>query len=227
MNQTDGDPAGVPPRGLDLAGPPGPRPPKPRVLQDGRDMFWSLAPLVAVCVLLAGLVGMCSFRPGGPSDGPTPTYDAAGALRADADALSFPIRLPELPAGWQANSGTRAGIEAGRTEPGSGAKLNAVVSRVGYIAPSKMYVSLSQSDADETALVRSIDSSVYPTGVADVGGVPWVVYQGGEGAEPVWTTRLDAPGGGTQLAITGAGSPEDFRALALATQTQPPLAPPG
>ena len=45
---------------------------KPRLLQDGRDMFWSLAPLVVACIVLAGLVGMCSFQPSGPSDGAVP-----------------------------------------------------------------------------------------------------------------------------------------------------------
>lgn len=41
---------------------PAPRPAKPRLLQDGRDMFWSLIPLVIGCVVLAGLLGMCSFQ---------------------------------------------------------------------------------------------------------------------------------------------------------------------
>ena len=217
--------AGRPAPGFDVAGRPAPKPAKPRLLQDGRDMFWSLAPLVLACVVLAGLVGMCSFRPNGPADGAIPTYDAAAALQADADALNFPIRLPALPAGWQSNSGTRTGIEAGRTDPGSGERQRAIVARVGYIAPSKMYVSLSQSDADETALVQSIHSAVYPSGVQDVNGVKWVVYQGGEGTEPVWTTRLGAPGRPVQLAITGAGSADDFRTLASATQTQTPLTP--
>ena len=186
-------------------------------------MFWSLAPLVVVCMVLAGLVGMCSFSPTGPVDGPAPTYDARLALQADAAAVPFAVRLPTLPPDWQANSGTRTGIEAGRTDPTTGAKQIAVVSRVGYIAPSKMYVSLSQSNADETALVSSIQKSVYPSGVQDVDGIRWIVYQGGEDAEPVWITRLDGPGGPTQLAISGAGSAEDFRTLAIATQTQPPL----
>ena len=219
------DVAGRPAPGFDVAGRPAPKPAKPRLLQDGRDMFWSLAPLVLACVVLAGLVGMCSFRPNGPADGAIPTYDAAAALQADADALNFPIRQPALPEGWQSNSGTRTGIEAGRTDPGSGERQRAIVARVGYIAPSKMYVSLSQSDADETALVQSIHSAVYPSGVQDVDGVKWVVYQGGEDTEPVWTTRLGAPGRPVQLAITGAGSTDDFRTLASATQSQTPLTP--
>ncbi len=188
-------------------------------------MFWSLAPLILGCMVLAGLVGMCSFRPGGPVEGKIPTYDAAGALQADADAVGYPVRLPRLPDGWQPNSGSRTGIEAGRTDPATGSKQQAVASRVGYIAPSKMYVSLTQSDADETALVQSIQNAVYPTGSEDISGVNWIVYQGGEGTEPVWTTRLVGPGGAAQLAITGAGEPADFRTLAVATQSQPPLVP--
>lgn len=226
MEQTDGAPDPVEPAPVpEEAGPPAPKPAKPRVLQDGRDMFWSLAPLILACIALAGLVGMCSFRPNGPADGAAPTYDAAAALQADANAVGYPVRLPKLPAGWQANSGTRAGIEAGRTDPVTGTKQNAVTTRVGYIAPSKMYVSLTQSNADETALVQSIQKSVYPSGAEDVDGVTWVVYQGGEGSEPVWTTRLTGPQGPAQLAITGAGKAEDFRALAAATQSQPPLVP--
>ena len=219
MDPTDGAPDPAQP----LPGPPPPRPAKPRVLQDGRDMFWSLVPLAVVCVLFAGLFGLSSLRPAGPSDGPVPTYDVTRALKADAAAVAYPVRLPKLPDGWQANSGTRIGIESGRTTNAGGDKQRAIASRVGYIAPSKMYVSLTQSNADEAALVGSIQKDVFPTGTEDVDGVTWVVYQGGEGAEPVWTTRLDSAKGPTQVAISGSGSPEDFRALAIATQTQLPL----
>ncbi|OMC53080.1 hypothetical protein A5747_20340 [Mycobacterium sp. IS-836] len=206
---------------------PVPRPAKPRLLQDGRDMFWSLAPLVLGCIVLAGLVGMCSFQPGGTNKGTVPSYDAATALRADAQALGFPIRLPQLPAGWQPNSGSRGGIQGGRTDPSTGQRLNAATSTVGYLSPTGMYLSLTQSNADEDKLVGSIHSSAYPTGAVDVAGTHWVVYQGagqsGADAEPVWTTRLTGPGGATQVAITGAGSTDQFRTLAAATQSQPPL----
>jgi hypothetical protein len=91
-----------------------------------------------------------------------------------------------------------------------------------------MYMSLTQSNADEDKLVGSIHSSAYPTGAVDVAGTSWVIYRGsgrnGADAEPVWTTRLTGPDGVTQLAITGAGSTEQFRTLAVATQSQPPLA---
>ncbi|MDT5347142.1 MAG: hypothetical protein QOH91_429 [Mycobacterium sp.] len=189
-------------------------------------MFWSLAPLVIGCILLAGLIGMCSFQPGRTNEGAIPSYDAAGALRADAAALGFPIRLPQLPAGWRSNSGSRRGIENGRTDASTRQRLNAATSTVGYITPTGQYLSLTQSNADEDKLVGSIHRSAFPTGAVDVAGTNWVVYQaGGQGAdaEPVWTTTLTSPGGRTQIAITGSGSTDQFRTLASATQSQPPL----
>ena len=201
---------------------PAPRPAKPRLLQDGRDMFWSLIPLVVGCMVLAGLVGMCSFQPGGTHQGVVPSYDAAAALRADAQTLGFPIRLPRLPAGWRPNSGGRGGIENGRTDPSTGQRVRAVTSTVGYISPTGMYLSLTQSNADEDKLVGSIHPAMYPTGTVDVDGTRWIVYEG-DGVEPVWTTRLGSPAGPAQIAVTGAGGVDQFRTLATATQSQPPL----
>jgi len=206
---------------------PAPKPAKPRILQDGRDMFWSIAPLVIACIVLAGMLGMCSFAPNGPGKAPAPDYDAPAALQADADALKIPSRLPKLPDGWHANSGSRKGIEGGRTDPASGQPARAVSSNVGYLAPSGMYLSLTQSDADEEKLVSSIDADLYPTGTQDVDGVKWIVYEGegqhGKPAEPLWTTRLSGPTGPAQIAITGAAGTDEYRTLAAATQTRSPL----
>jgi len=190
-------------------------------------MFWSIAPLVIACIVLAGLLGMCSFAPNGPGKGPTPAYDVPAALQADADTLKIPIRLPKLPDGWQANSGSRRGIDGGRTDPSSGQQSRAVSATVGYLAPSGMYVSLTQSNADEDKLVASIDADLYPTGTQDVDGVKWVVYEGGERdgkpPEPVWTTRLTGPTGQAQIALTGAAGTDEYRMLAAATQKASPL----
>lgn len=198
---------------------PVPAPAKNRLLQDGRDMFWSMAPLVLVCIVLAGVLGMCSFQPNGPGAGPAPHFDAAAALKADAEALRIPIRLPALPPGWTANSGNRGGIDGGRVDAATGRKARAVTSRVGYLSPGGMYMALTQSDADENALVSSVNTDLVPTGAQDVDGVKWVVYEPGEG-EPVWTTRLPD---GAQLSITGAGSADEFRVLARSVQTARPL----
>ena len=56
----------------------------------------------------------------------------------------------------------------------------------------------------------------------------WVVYEGAheddKRAEPVWTTRLNGPGGQAQIAITGAAGTDEYRTLAAATQIASPLA---
>lgn len=186
-------------------------------------MFWSMAPLVVACVVLAGLLGMCSFQPMGPSAGAPPSYDASVAMHADAETLGFPVRLPQLPEGWAANSGGRNGIEEGRTDAASGLKVRAAVSRLGYLAPSGMYVALIQSDADEEALVSSLDPNLLPQDAVNVDGTRWVVYRGGEGVAPVWTTRLKSSGGQAQIAITGDGDESEFRTLAASVQSQRPL----
>lgn len=221
-----GEAAPAPGPGMGPVAGPVARPAKPRLLQDGRDMFWSLIPLVIGCIVLAGLVGTCSLQLHS-RQGPIPQYDAPAALRADAATLGFPVRLPQLPAGWHANSGRRGGIQGGRTDPATGQRVNAQTSTVGYITPTGLYLSLTQSNADEDKLVNSIHSPAAPTGTVDVAGTTWVVYQGagqgGADAEPVWTTRLSGPTGAAQLAVTGAATDDQFRTLASATQSQPPL----
>ena len=86
-------------------------------------MFWSLAPLVIGCILLAGLVGMCSFPAGRDEQGGDPVLRRGGGLaRGRPDAGLSRSGCPQLPAGWQPNSGGRGGIENGRTVGGSAAE---------------------------------------------------------------------------------------------------------
>ena len=90
-----------------------------------------------------------------------------------------------------------------------------------------MFLSLTQSNADEDKLVASIHPSTYPTGTVEVAGTNWIIYRGGgqngAEAEPVWTTGLTGPTGPAKVAITGAAGTDEYRTLAAATQTQLPL----
>ncbi len=187
---------------------PAPRPAKPRLFQDGRDMFWSMAPLVVACIVLAGLLGMCSFTPNGPTAGDPPSYDAHAALQADARQFSFPVREPSLPEGWRANSGGRDSVEG------------LPLTKVGYLSPSGAYMAVVQSAATEEKLVPKLNSALVPRGPEDVDGVRWVAYEGGEGTEPLWVTRLDDK---VTVAVTGAGNTQAFQTVARAIQTAKPL----
>ena len=170
------------------------------------------------------ILGMCSFAPGGPGPGPAPDYDAPAALQADADALRIPIRVPALPEGWRANSGSRAGIDARPDGPVRASRRARCPRPSAISTPTGMYLALTQSNADEEKLVGSIDSDMVPTGTAGcrrraVGGL----RRRRRGAEPVWTTRLNGPTGPAQIAIRGAGGTDEYRTLAAAVQKQPPL----
>lgn len=182
---------------------------KPRIMNDYKDLFLSLIPLVLIAVVFAGLASQCSFAATGPTEGRIPHFDIDAALGSDARSLDFPIRKPELPASWTPNSGSRETVTAAGGGP---------VSTVGYITGEGTYMRLSQSSATEQQLSRFVLGSRYPTGTVDVGGAKWAVYSQPT-QETAWVTDL----GGVRVLITGAGNDAAFRTLAGAVATAQPL----
>jgi hypothetical protein len=151
---------------------------KPRILNDYRDLFWSLIPLVLIAVVFAGL-------------------DVTAALANDAKTMPFPIRNPSLPEHWTPNSGSRDTI----TSAGGGP-----VSTVGYITPQGTYMRMSQSSATEEALARFVLGSRYGAGTEQVGDQKWVVYAE-QGSETAWIadfgkSRVLITGAGNHAAFT-------------------------
>ncbi|WP_328532460.1 DUF4245 domain-containing protein [Nocardia cyriacigeorgica] len=182
---------------------------KPRIMNDYRDLVWSLIPLALIAVVFAGLTSQCSFGGDGPTQGQIPSFDAKAALQSDATNLTFPIREPALPQGWTPNSGSRDTI----TEEGGG-----TVSTIGYIAPEGTYMELNQSNATEVALARHTLGSRYASGTRDIGAQKWVVYDE-PGEEPAWIADF----GQTRVLIRGAGNDAAFTTLAEAVTTAQPL----
>ncbi|MGB7234728.1 MAG: DUF4245 domain-containing protein [Rhodococcus sp. (in: high G+C Gram-positive bacteria)] len=185
---------------------------KPRILNNNRDMVWSLIPLVIACLLIAGIASQCTLSPGGPKQGPIPNFDVDAALQYDATELDFPIRNPVVPEDWTPNSGSRQSIAGDQ---------GGDVSNVGYISGAGRYIKLTQSSAMEEVLVPfSVGESRYAAGSETIDGNEWVVYEQ-EGAEPVWVTDL----GDVRLLVTGSGSAQEFTELAAATTRAVPLTP--
>lgn len=180
--------------------------PKPRILQDNRDMFWSLAVLMAICAAFAGIAGMCSFNPSGPQQGPIPDFDAHASLHQDARSLDFPVRSPEVPEGWTANSG--------RVQDFAGTSS----SHVGWVTDENSYVELVQSAAPVDAF-RSLSEGPRPDAtVVPIQGREWSVFAGDD-VRPVWVLDLDD----ARVAVTGSASSSDFEQLAAAVQGTDPL----
>lgn len=185
---------------------------KPRILNNNRDMVWSLIPLVIACLLIAGIASQCSLSPGGPTQGPIPNFDIDAALSLDADTIGFPIRNPQVPDDWTPNSGSRDTISGDSGGP---------VTTVGYITGSGQYVQLSQSSATEAQLVPFISGErVFASGAQSVDGRDWIVY-GQEGARTYWVSDFDE----TRILIGGSGNSQDLETLAAAVGNTRPLVP--
>lgn len=179
-----------------------------------RDMIGAVVVLLVVVGVLVTATRGCSFDPGGPNVSPdsAPSVDASAKLRDAAEAVTFPLRQPELPARWRANSSSTAAV-------GSGAGANVVV-RVGWVTPEGRYLQLSQSGGDAgDVLASETGESGRPTGSAEVDGVTWNVHSSRRD-EVAWLTTLD----GVVTLVTGSGTEEEFRILAAAVQSAEPLA---
>jgi hypothetical protein len=177
-----------------------------------RDLIGSLAVLLLVIVAIVGFGRGCSFRPGGPSIDPNsaPSVDASRELGAAATRVDFPVRRPQLPAGWRANSASTSAV-------GSGAS---VIVRVGWLTPLGGFAQLSQSagdPADVVAAETGRDDAVAGAAV-EVAGTRWTTYPGRR-AEQAWVSRL----GGVTTLITGSAGTDEFRVLAGAVQAAQPL----
>ena len=179
---------------------------KPRILQGNRDMFWSVVVLMVICGLFAGVAGLCTFSPSGPEQGQIPQFDADASLRQDARSLEYPIRSPEVPADWTANSGRVQGF-AGTTS-----------SHVGWVTGERSYVELVQSDAPEDAF-RSLNGGPRPERtMVPIAGREWTVLTGDD-VRPVWVLDLDD----VRVAVTGSAPTDQFETLAAAVQDAQPL----
>ncbi|RJO75805.1 DUF4245 domain-containing protein [Nocardia panacis] len=184
---------------------------KPRILNDYKDLFWSLIPLVLLAVVFAGLASQCSFAANGPTQGRIPHFDVTAALREDARTLHFPIRNPAVPQDWQPNSGRRDTI----TGPGGGP-----LTTVGYITPQGNYMQVTQTSGAEPALARHLLDGRYGGGSQQIGEQKWVVYAE-KGEETAWIADF----GQARVLIKGAGSDADFRTLAQAVTSAQPVRP--
>ncbi|GAA1481685.1 DUF4245 domain-containing protein [Gordonia sinesedis] len=182
---------------------------KPRIMIGGKDMIWTLIPLLALCALVAVASGNCSVGlTGTASDDRTPAFDVEQALAADARVMPFPIRRPPTPQGWKPNSGSTTQLGDARA------------SNVGWVASSGAYVQLTQTNATEDALVEELggDDVSSGTGVRDIGGRRWVTYSTYAGKK-FWITDL----GDVRIAVMSRGPDGDLDRIAASVVAQQPL----
>ncbi|MGC4934201.1 DUF4245 domain-containing protein [Gordonia sp. DT30] len=183
---------------------------KPRYLISGKDMIWSIIPLLVICAIVAIASGNCSVGlTGTAADDRTNPFDVQSALLADSQTMPFPIRKPPDPDGWKPNSGSRENVSGH------------VVSNVGWITGHGSYLQLTQTDASEDDLVDHLADGSHVasgSGTRELGGHQWVTYST-TGDNKFWITDL----GTARIAILSAGPDDDMAAMATSVLDQQPL----
>jgi hypothetical protein len=178
-----------------------------------RDMIGAMVVLLVIVGVLVAVTRGCSFDPGAPSTDrrTAPSVDMSAKLAEAAATVTFPVRRPSVPAGWQANSSSTAQV-------GTGAAADVVV-RVGWLTASSRYLQLSQSGGSfDDVLATESGEAGSPTGSVSVDSVTWQKHPSRRD-EIAWATAM----GGSVLVITGNASEAEFQELASAVVAARPL----
>ncbi|WP_082028371.1 DUF4245 domain-containing protein [Corynebacterium humireducens] len=182
---------------------------KPRIFQDGRDMFLSLALIVVLMVVSVGATGLCTYEPGAPEGGPVREVDAHTFMDLEARSAAFPVRMPENPDGWVTNSARRGQVN----------RTPAPI--VGWVTADRGYIQFTQTgellddavrgidphprELDRTLRVANHEVQVYHSDESDVRDL-WVVDMGD-----------------SRLLFSGAGRDEEFETIITAVVESAPL----
>ncbi|MBV7293189.1 DUF4245 domain-containing protein [Corynebacterium sp. TAE3-ERU16] len=182
---------------------------KPRIFQDSRDMVMSLLVIVVIMALVVTFTGMCSLRKDPVENGPVREVDAQSFLDLQARAVTFPVRLPESPGGWVANSARRHPVN------------NTPAPLIGWVTADRGYLQLLQTDQPAEDAVEQID--VHPrevNGTREVDGREFTVWTPFEDtADTVWTATLSD----VTLVFAGTADEGEFRQLIHNTLVAEPI----
>lgn len=184
---------------------------KPRLFQDGRDMLFNVVVVVALMLVGVGATGLCTYNPGKPEQGPVQVVDAQTFLNLEARAVDFPVRYPQMPAGWVTNSARRSMVG------------NQPAPVVGWVTPDGGFLQLTQTGASAADAIAAQDSHTREQEVtahiddADVR----ILSSQDPAVRDLWVVDT----GQSRLIATGAGDEAEFRLLLEATLAAAPISP--
>lgn len=183
---------------------------KPQIFQSGRDILYSLAAIIAVMIVSVAFTGMCSYGKDSPENAPVVTVDARTFFDLEARAMNFPVRLPDVPQDWVANS-VRRGAIAGQPAP-----------IVGWVIGKNGYLQLTQTNVPVTEAIENIDEHVREkTNSYEVAGHTVEVFSGTDhDTRDLRVVDLSD----VRLIVTGAATDEQFNDLLTRTINTAPIA---
>ena len=180
-----------------------------------RDLLLSLGVLGAIMAFSVGFTGMCSYNPG-PADtgGPVNEVDIDTILESEARALNFPVRNPDVPDDWEANSGRRVAVDG------------EAASTAGWVVDERYFVSLTQTDVeleDAVDYQDGVDNALREksgthTSQGTDGPVTWTIYTGDD-ARTLWAAELDE----VTLMLSGTATREMYETMTDKVVTADPI----
>jgi Protein of unknown function (DUF4245) len=162
-----------------------------------RNMFWSMVPLVAICLLL---VGWSAFK--NDDVDPVKTVETTSAVRAAAEVAGYPVLAPQgLGDDWRSTS---VRTNAGSVRPGGTVTL-----QIGWYTPHDEYAEYVSSDDPRADALTDVLRGATGQGSVQVAGTAWD-RRTSERGETV-LLRTDGP---ATLLITGSASDRELETLA-------------
>ncbi len=201
-----------------------------------RDMTLSMLVLAGIVLVLTAVTTGFSFHIG-PADPEstgkvlTPQNPKAD-LRSVAGEVDFPLRAPRVPGDWQSNSFAKHRIDSGPatvadvyvgwvTGDGNYVRLDQSKARVADVVKADQHESAGSDDSGGSDGSGGSAGALRKLGTEHVAGSTWSVYPGTR-SEHTWVTDR----GPARIAITGSGTPQQFRTMARAVLEAPVIKPP-
>jgi hypothetical protein len=141
-----------------------------------------------------------------PTPAPAEAVDYV-AIAADAQpGVSTALATPTLPPGWNANA---ASLEADRGE--------SFLWNIGFITPEDQFVALEQGIDSESGWREDFLGAAVPTGVVDIDGIDWEIYDQRDADDPGnYAYSLAATVAGSEYLVHGTASDNEFALFASA-----------
>jgi hypothetical protein len=163
------------------------------------NMLRSLAPLVAICLVLVGWLAFLRDEP----DTPVAVMDPGPSIGRAAEYAAYQLQAPvDLPEGYRATDTDVRGT------PGEPVTLG-----VDYVTPSDEYVGFVTSDDPEAAEVVDVLEGVEVRDVLPIGGRDW-----SRGTTQRDETLLWWADAGVTVLVTGSASEEELVTVATAVR---------
>lgn len=143
------------------------------------------------------------------SDGPLDRdIDVSAVAEQAQDTRDEELAVPALPEGWRSNA---AGLRLSEVD-------DVTAWYAGYLTPSDEYLGMYQAfDANPTWVAELLARTI-ATGVVEIDGVEWTVYDNRRSGADVGNARygLVTEAGSTTFVLIGTAPTEEFETLAAA-----------